>query len=247
MRIMSFRIGLCALLALTAVEHATLAEREGAPALAAGNAIFAKVADANARREAALQSYSSTREYTVAEPGHEPDADLVISMRFVAPATKTFSAPSEQGVSWIHRRVFDGLMNAEREAAEGPQKTESALTPANYDAELVGDDRYLDRDCYVLALRPKRQNKYVLTGKVWIDKEDFAIAKIEGDPVKSPSFWIRNPHLIRQYQRVGGFWLPLQDDTRCHVRLVGDYALRIRYYDYQVDPNESGGPAKEDP
>ncbi len=203
-----------------------------------GPTIFRQVARANADRATDLQAYVSTRQYTVLEPGHPPDANLVVSMQFAAPSTKTFGEAAEDGIGWIDKRVFHGLMHAEQEAATEPQKSRSALTPANYDAELVGEDRCHDRDCYVLALRPKRADKYLLTGRIWVDKTDLAIARVEGEPVKSPSFWVQHVHLVREYQRIGRFWLPLQDQTLCHIRFVGDYLLEIHYYNYEVTPAE---------
>jgi hypothetical protein len=203
-----------------------------------GPEIFAQVERANLVRDEALLSYVSTRQYTVLEPGHAPDADLVVAMQFVSPSTKTFGKPSERGVGWIHKRVFHGLMNAEQEAASGADKAGSALTPANYEVRLVGEDRCQGRECYVLALRPRRDDKYLLNGKVWIDKGDLAIAKIEGDPVRSPSFWVEHPHFVREYQRIGKFWLPQFDQTRCRIRFVGEYMLRIRYFDYDITARE---------
>ena len=125
-------------------------------------------------------------------------------------------------------------MHAEQEAAAGTEKAESALVPANYDAQLVGEEPCQGRECYVLALQPKHKSKYLLKGTVWIDKSDLAIARIEGDPVKSPSFWVERAHLVREYQRVGAFWLPLRDQTHCRIRFVGEYLLSIKYYDYRV-------------
>ena len=204
------------------------------PTGTAGAEIFAQVERANTVREGQLHSYESMRQYTVLEPGHEPDADLVVSMQFVAPSMKTFGTPSEQGIGWIHKRVFRGLMRAEQDAAVGKEKAESAIVPANYDARLVGEEVFQDRECYVLTLQPKRKSKYLLTGRMWIDKADLAIARIEGDPVKSPSFWVERAHVVREYQRIGTFWLPLRDRTDCRIRLAGDYVLSIRYYDYRV-------------
>ena len=210
-----------------------------------GTDIFQQVERANAVREAALQSYTSIRRYMVLEPGHAPDADLLVSMQFVAPSTKTFSRLSEEGVGWIHKRVFGSLMNAEKEAADGLQKADSAITPANYSAQFVGDDQCQGRACYVLALQAKRESKYLLTGRVWIDKEDLAIARIEGEPVRNLSFWVERAHLVREYQRIGRFWLPLRDETRCHIRFVGDYLLRITYSQYKSPPGSSA--ARYDP
>jgi len=207
----------------------SLEQREGA-------AIFERVERANAEREARLRSYESMRQYTVWEPGHAPDAELVVSMRFVAPSEKTFGEPAERGVGWIHKRVFHGLMRAEQEAANGRERTENALVPANYAARLVGEESCGDRDCYVLALEPRRRSKYLLTGKVWIDKSDLAIARIEGEPIKSPSMWVERAHIVREYDRVEGFWLPTRDETHCAIRFVGEYVLAIKYFDYRVVP-----------
>jgi len=199
------------------------------------SAIFARVQQANALRDAALESYLSTRRYSVFEPGHESDAELLVSMQFVAPSTKTFTTISVHGVGWIHRRVFGRLMEAETEAAEGYDKTNSAITPANYEARLLGTDSLSGRECYVLSLVPRRHDKYLFTGKAWIDKEDFAIARLEGEPAKSPSFWVVRAPFVREYQRVDRFWLPRQDETRTEIRFAGPYVLRIQYADYQIN------------
>ena len=199
------------------------------------SAIFERVQQANALRDAALESYLSTRRYSVFEPGHESDAELLVSMQFVAPSTKTFRTIAVHGVGWIHRRVFGRLMEAETEAAGGRDKTSSAITPTNYEAQLLGSDSLSGRECYVLSLVPRRRDKYLFIGKAWIDKEDFAIARLEGEPAKSPSFWVVRAPFVREYQRVDRFWLPRQDETRTEIRFAGPYVLRIQYDDYQIN------------
>ena len=168
------------------------------------------------------------------EPGHDSNAELLVSMQFVAPSTKTFTTIDVHGVGWINRRVFVRLMEAETQAATGKDRTDSAITPTNYDAQLVGSDRLASRDCYVLALAPKRRDKYLFVGRAWIDKEDFAIARLEGEPAKSPSMWVVHAPFVREYQRVDRFWLPLQDETHTEIRFAGPYVLRIQYADYHI-------------
>ena len=199
-----------------------------------GRMIFDRLQRANEARAAALSSYLSTRRYSVFEPGHEANAELVVSMLFVAPSTKTFKTVTAHGVGWIHQRVFNQLMDAEVQAAGGKDQADSAITSANYDARFVRADRLRGRDCWVLSLTPKRRDKYLFSGSAWIDQEDLAIARLEGEPAKSPSFWIVRAPFVRDYQRVNQFWLPLQDETRSHIRFAGDYVLRIQYADYQI-------------
>jgi hypothetical protein len=213
-----------------------LAGGAGPPSEAAlgAAAIFDRVAQMNEARAARLRAYVSSRRYSVFEPGHDADAELVASMTFVAPSTKTFTTVSETGVGWIHRRVFGRLMEAEREAAAGTDHRGSSITPANYNVELVGHDTYRGRDCYVLQLLPKRPDKYLLKGRAWIDAEDFAIARLVGEPVRSPSFWVVHAPFVREYQRIDTFWLPLQDETHTQIRFVGQYVLRIAYGNYRI-------------
>ena len=215
-----------------------------APAPVTANDIFERVQRASADRAAALVSYTSTRHYAVidpGQPGHEPDAQMVVSMKYVAPSTKSFKTLSSKGVGWIHRRVFGGLMNAELDAAAGKQKVDSSITPANYTAQLMGTEERNGRDCYVLALTPRHANKYLFVGRIWVDKEDAAIARVEGEPAKSPSFWVVKAPFVREYQRIGGFWLPARDETRSQIRFAGAYILRIQYTNYEIVPKPAGG------
>jgi hypothetical protein len=46
---------------------------------------------------------------------------------------------------------------------------------------------------------------------------------------------IRAP-FVREYQRIDGFWLPLQDETHPQMRFVGAYVLRISYAEYHITP-----------
>ena len=203
-----------------------------------GERIFERVQQANDRRAQALAAFHVTRRYSVFEPGRPPDAELVVAMDFEAPATKSFQTIETHGIGWIERRVFRGLMDAERDTATGRNRHDSDVTSDNYDAELIGSEPQHGRDCYVLALRPKRNDKYLFRGKVWVDKEDFGITRIEGEPAHSPSFWVTRAPFVREYQRIGEFWLPLQDETHSQIRFAGEYVLRIQYADYQITPRD---------
>ena len=219
----------------------------GDDAALTGAEIFSQVDVRSVARASHVASYASTRKYAVFEPHHDVEAELVASMRFVAPSTKTFTTTSEKGVGWIHKRVFRRLMDAEREAAAlATERTGSAIAPANYTAQRVPDDVYRGRACYVLALTPRRADKYLMRGKVWIDKEDLAIARVDGEPLKSPSIWVVRAPFVREYQRIDELWLPLRDETHTQIRFAGEYVLRIDYSDYSItrrdDVVEGRGP-----
>jgi hypothetical protein len=56
----------------------------------------------------------------------------------------------------------------------GKDRHDSAITPANYTLELIGEGEVRNHPCYVLRASPKRADKYLFEGNVCIDKQDFA-------------------------------------------------------------------------
>jgi hypothetical protein len=87
---------------------------------------------------------------------------------------------------------------------------------------------------------PKRKDKYLFEGKVWIDVEDYAVVRIEGRPAKKLSFWIERADFVRQYQKIDSFWLPQKDVTFVQVRLYGKKALTIDHRDYSLNRSIDG-------
>jgi hypothetical protein len=197
--------------------------------------IFARLEKQNLVRAENLHSYTSMRRYSIFEKDKPSDAEMTVAEEFQSPATKKFRVLSQTGLGWVHGTIFNRLMRTEQETASGEAKLRSAITSSNYDSELVGETPCFNRSCYVLKVHPKRRDKFLLEGEMWVDKEDFAVVRLEGEPSKSFSFWVTRAHLVRDYQKLGNFWLPLRDETEARVRVVGDYYFRIEHTDYHVN------------
>jgi len=90
-------------------------------------------------------------------------------------------------------------------------------------------------NCFLVRAIPRRKDKYLFEGKIWIDVEDYAVVRIEGHPAKKLSFWIDRADFVRQYQKIDSFWLPQRDVTFVQVRLYGKKALTIDHQDYSVN------------
>ncbi len=78
---------------------------------------------------------------------------------------------------------------------------------------------------HVLRIVPKRKDKNLLRGWIWVDARTFRIRRIEGVPAKSPSFWIKDIHITLQFADVNGMWIPTSFDAMATVRLLGRYTL----------------------
>ena len=86
----------------------------------------------------------------------------------------------------------------------------------------------------MLNLLPKTKNKYLYRGKIWVDAKDFAVVRIEGEPARNPSFWIKKTEVRHSYVKVNDFWLPAENHTESVIRLGGKAILSIEYKDYKI-------------
>jgi outer membrane lipoprotein-sorting protein len=196
--------------------------------------IFAKLVDHNQVRNEALLGYTATRTYRVSQPNGKVHAEIEGRMEFQAPDMKQFVVSSEQGSGLVRRLALHPLITSEVKAAAGKDRHDSAITPANYTLELIGEASVGPYRCYVLRALPKRVDKYLFQGKVWVDEQDFAVVRIEGQPAAKLSFWIKRAEFVRQYQKVDGFWLPQRDETVVDIRIYGQKLLTIDHGDYIV-------------
>jgi hypothetical protein len=89
------------------------------------------------------------------------------------------------------------------------------------------------RTAYVIQVIPNRQDKTLFRGRIWVNAEDYALARVEGEPAKNPSFWTRKVEFTQEYQKAGAFWFPVQTTSITDVRMFGRTEVRIRYFDYK--------------
>ena len=197
--------------------------------------IFAELDAHNEARKSALMDYTSTRTYQVVDLKGKVHAEEVGRMEFRAPDQKKFVTTSESGSGVVRRMALNPLISSEIEAAAGKTHHDSAISAANYSLVLLGEQQVGTHRCFVARADPKRRDKYLFEGKLWIDVDDYAVVRIEGHPAKKLSFWIERADFVRQYQKIDRFWLPEKDETLVQVRLYGKKVLTINHENYVVN------------
>jgi hypothetical protein len=207
-----------------------------APVGLTGDGIVAKMLVRNRLRNEHLRRYSAVRTYDIRNPEGKVAAQAVVRVDYDAPEKKTFNKTSEKGSGIVRHLVFDHLMQSESETSSGREHHDSAITTANYTFTLSGEEDIGPYHCFVLEATPKRKEKYLFEGKIWIDVEDLAIVKIAGHPAKKPSFWINRADFVRQYQRIDGFWLPCRDETTVEVKMYGRRVFTVDHEQYVINP-----------
>ena len=80
--------------------------------------------------------------------------------------------------------------------------------------------------------------QYLFRGRIFVDAEDWAVARIEGTPAQSPSFWVRKTAFVHTYHKYGPFWLAESNQSDTDVLVFGHTQVRIEYSDYHINALE---------
>src|SRR5882757_8417643 len=201
--------------------------------------VLVELATHNEERRTALHDYTVLRTYQVVDLKGKVHAEEIGRMEFLSADKKAFTVTSESGSGLVRHMALNPLINSEIEAAAGKEHHDSAITIDNYSFNLLGEQQLGPYRCYVAEAVPKRKDKYLFEGRVWIDANDSSVVRIEGHPAKKLSFWIKRADFVRQYHKIDRFWLPEMDQTLVEVRLYGTKILKIEHRNYVVNAGQS--------
>jgi hypothetical protein len=195
----------------------------------------------NAERAEALHGFQGTRSYRLEYKGFpgNREAHMVVNVDYQAPDHKEFTVVSQGGSKLLIDRVLKKLLESEREAMNPENRARTALTADNYNFILKGYESDPGGAAYVLQVEPKTKNKFLYSGKIWVDANDFAVTRIEAEPARNPSFWIKKTEIRHVYRKIDEFWLPQQNYTVTMTRLGGKAFLTIDYQDYRISGDQS--------
>ncbi len=187
-------------------------------------------------RTQALHHFEGMRVYRLQYRGFlgDRDAEMVVKITYQWPATKDFTVISQSGSKFVIDRIFKKLQEGEREALRPENQEPTTVNTVNYTFALVGYEETSEGARYILSVLPRSKNKFLYRGKIWVDAKEFAVVRIEAEPAKSPSFWIKKSVIEQTYAKVSNFWLPAFSRTQTEVRLSGHAILSIEYKDYQI-------------
>lgn len=193
--------------------------------------------------------YEVTREYKVFRGNdRRPISEVVAQINFVPPDVKTYKIVKTSGNS-LGAKFVRELLSSETSSTRAEHSTEISRT--NYDFVFLRQQNFGDIPEYVFAIFPKRKDKYLLRGQIWVDAHNSRIRQIEGVPARSLSFWLKDLHITLQYGELGGMWVPVTFDAIAEIRILGEFTLdglSIRPPESKsidpksMDPNKSANP-----
>jgi hypothetical protein len=213
------------------------------PSLTASE-ILDRLVQADNDRLTALAGYSGVRHYRFENKKSGKTAEMTVRMSCGSDGVKTFEVVSENGSGFVRSHIIRKMIEAETESSQKGERKESRIIPENYEFRQNGTEDLDGRASYVLEINPKKPTKFSIRGRIWVDAQDFAIARVEGQPAKNPSFWIRSVKVEQRYGRTGQFWLPALNHSVAQARIFGSTEVFIEYSEYKTNVREAQAHAR---
>ena len=234
---MKYRLLLSALF-LFAANPAIAADDSGMPPTA--KEIVTRMAANDLARQASMEGYAGMRRYVLENHKFHKRAEMLVQVQGDRDGTKHFDVVSEDGWGGARKHVLQKMLESEAETSRPEIRASAKLIAENYDFEVVGTEQLASRAAYVLEITPKRNEKNLFRGRIWVDAEDYALARAEGQPAKKPSFWTKSIHFVQVYQKCGSIWFPVSTQSVTEAHLFGTTDVSIEYFDYAPKmPNTS--------
>ena len=215
------------LLSLPAVIPAQAQGGNTAPAV---ETILARMAQARNENRARFRPYVVTRDYTLfGKDRSKSKSEVTAEVTFVPPHSKQFHIRRSSG-SGLGTKLVRQMLEGETRIVAEYGSTD--VSPDNYEFQLAGEETIDNARCYVLDILPKRKHKNLVRGKIWVDGASYLLRRLEGQPAKSPSWWLRNVRIAFTYSDVDGMWLQTASEYTTNVRLFGLHAITSRDVSY---------------
>jgi negative regulator of sigma E activity len=194
--------------------------------------IVMRMAQARAENRSRLRPYSVTRNYRLfGKERHAAKSEVVADLSFVPPDSKRYTIQKASGMG-LGERIVRQMLEHETEIVKNYSATDMSL--ANYDFHFVRTEELSGQRCYVLEMLPRRKDKTLLRGQVWVDSTTYLLHRSEGEPGKAPSWWLRQVHIVLEYGDVGGMWLQTASESTAEVRLLGRHSMLSRDVEYKI-------------
>jgi hypothetical protein len=193
------------------------------------NSIVNAMFKAQQENKARVKPFTVKRDYLLLDKQEQEKARVVANISVLPPDGKEYQIESSSG--GMGEKVLRDILTKETEQPKDADRKE--LSRDNYNFKLLGEEQVDGRRCYLLSLNPKREDKDLLRGKLWVDAETYNIRRIEGSPMKNPSWWLHDLSILMDFAEVDGMWLRTSMHAVANVRFKGKYVMEARDLEYR--------------
>jgi len=200
--------------------------------------VVERMVQRDAQRQALTQGYAGKRRYVLENDGMHKHAEMLVRVNGDSDGTKHFEILSEQGWKAAQKHVLRKMLESESQTSSPETRAKTRLCSENYEFKMAGQENVAARSAYAIDVNPKRKDKLLFEGRIWVDTEDYALVRAAGNPAKNPSFWTKHIHFVHTYEKQGGFWFPLSTESVTDAHIFGRTDLTIEYFDYKPNATQ---------
>ena len=194
--------------------------------------IIARMAQARIENQSRFRPYVVTRGYTLFGQERQKSKSAVMAdVTFVPPDRKQYAIQESSG-SGLGEMLVRRMLAGEADITKNSGSTDFSMQ--NYDFRFVRQEDVEGELCYMLELLPKRKDRNLVRGNIWVDVKTYLLRRTEGQPAKSPSWWLRDVRMSFSYGEVSGMWLQTSSEATATVRLLGQHTMVMRDMKYTL-------------
>ena len=205
--------------------------------------IVSRMMETQEQNKFSSRAITVRRDYQLLDKESDQKAHVIANVTYLPPDHKQYEVESSHG--GMGEKVLRDVLDHETEKKDAKETARKEFSPDNYSFSMAGSENLDGRKCFVLEMNPRHDGKDLLRGRVWVDAESFNIRRVEGNPAKNPSWWIRDLHILMSFSEVDGMWLRTFTQAVATVRFKGKYEMVARDLEYhRVEQSVQSRPLK---
>lgn len=194
--------------------------------------ITSRMAHAQTENQARFRPYIVTRDYKMfGKDGREAKSEVTANIAFAPPNLKKYTVQRATGSGLgetIVRRMLEG------EIAMTKKSSATDISEDNYNFRFVREEDVDGKRCHVLEMLPRRKDKNLLRGNVWVDANTYLLRRAEGSLAMNPSWWVRDVNIVLLFGDAGGMWLQTGLEATANVRIPGQATVISDDVSYEI-------------
>lgn len=190
-----------------------------------------------AARDENLTSYTVTEHYSVFRNQDKvhPAAEMTVKTTYQKSSGKSYEVLNQSGSELILKQVLGRVLDSEKTLTEPSNRATALITSANYVMHVKGREVVDGRDCIALSIAPRRSDRYLFQGELWVNALDYSIVQLAGVTAKSPTVLAAPAQVSRHYATVDGLPMATHATATSASWLLGQTTIEIDYSDYQME------------
>jgi hypothetical protein len=189
-----------------------------------------------AAQSSQLASYSAVSVIRAELPDTDLHGEFEVERKYSAPRTLLFKPIRFVGDKFVKSNIITRILQSEVDHVQKDDATLTAVNSSNYKFSYKGHADLDGRDVLQYAVKPRAKRPGLFKGKLYLDAHNGGLVRVEGNIVKSPSFFVKHVQFVQDYAEIDNFMLPVHNHTEAQARIVGRTIVDITYTDYHPVP-----------